>query len=184
MPGQMKGSICVTAAFATQLEETGYIHGTLRPEAERSLEARMARKNPLRAHSLAGTAAWEQEGEGRVAFAEGVLRLTAPARQEPTAPMEHCAIFGQLTARLRPEPQDWQPYNRLAFRVRPLCLGHSNPQLSVALRNEGAVKIPDPYNREGFHHIGLDNLVWNDCFWEFPDLPRDRVTELSFSVPD
>lgn len=78
--------------------------------------------------------------------------------------------------------KSWEEYNRLAFSVKPNCPGIYSVHLIIALKNEGVEKIPDSYQREGYHVVNLENHQWNNCLWEFPELPRDKITELSISV--
>lgn len=70
----------------------------------------------------------------------------------------------------------------MVCREKPGCDGFHMPFLTICLSNGGVEKIPDIYHREGFHVINLQNHKWNECVWEFPDLPRDKVTELSFAL--
>ena len=51
----------------------------------------------------------------------------------------------------------------------------------AGIKNDGKIKIPDIYNREGYHTVNLNNYQWNHCFLEITDLPRDFITELSFT---
>ena len=50
------------------------------------------------------------------------------------------------------------------------------------MENDGKVKVPDQYGREGFHEINLVNGQWNECYVEMPELARDKVTKISFAI--
>lgn len=57
----------------------------------------------------------------------------------------------------------------------------TNPYLMISFKNDGTVKVPDIYGREGVHGVNLINHEWNDVIFEIEGLPRDRMTEMSFS---
>src|SRR4030095_9280414 len=46
------------------------------------------------------------------------------------------------------------------------------------LHNDGALKVPDAYNREGTHYVTLSNGSWQHVVWEIEPLARDRVTSI------
>src|SRR6185295_4815810 len=54
--------------------------------------------------------------------------------------------------------------------------------LNLIVENDGEVKVPDKYEREGIHEINLINGKWNECFVEMTELPRDKVTKISFAI--
>ncbi len=172
-------------AFAAQLRDTGYLHTLLPLDTSLSAESRQLAKPVLDSRPLAADFAprlWETRGLGRVEWAEEKWRITAPARTDDAGALSHYSPYTDFSAVLSLDGEDWRAYNRIACRIRPVCPGGHAPLISLHLRNDGAVKIPDIYDREGAHVVGLNNRQWNDCIWEFPDLPRDRVTEFYFSV--
>ena len=172
-------------SFRQQLRESGYLHQLLQPDPGLSVEVRLRGKPAIASRVLwdgGGVAGWTRTGVGRLEQHGQALRLTAPARLEPTAPMEHYHGFSTLTASLALAGEDWHGFNRLVCRIRAACHGFHHPFLTIHLRNEGVQPIPDEYRREGFHVVNLANHRDNDCIWEFPDLPRDRITSLSFTV--
>ena len=176
--------------FKRQLINTGYIHSPLKADDDKSTEARLLRKSVLDSRPLwdgKSRDVWITSGTGGIAlFAGGCLKMTAPARADHWPENESqdgdYAGFGVFKAALRLPDEDWRSYNRLVCRIRPECMGFHHPLIKVELVNDGVEKIPDVYMREGFHDINLKNHEWNNCVWEFPDLPRDKVTELAFSV--
>ncbi len=171
--------------FEKELRESGYVHMLLKPDHTRSVEARLLRKPVEASRPLwdgQDITRWSKSGVGDIELHGRALRLVAPARLEPTLPMPHYTGFSSVTAALDLPGQDWQAYNRVVCRVRPACDGFHKPFLTINLRNDGLRKVPDEYQREGFHVINLENDRDNECVWEFPDLPRDKVVELSFSL--
>lgn len=52
--------------------------------------------------------------------------------------------------------------------------------MSVILYNNGEVKVPDVYLREGIHYFLLKPNEWNHLVWEIDSLARDKVTGLEF----
>lgn len=77
---------------------------------------------------------------------------------------------------------NWEKYNRIHFYIYPHCEGARSIYLNLYIENDGKIKVPDKYEREGIHEINLINGQWNECFVEMPDLPRDKVTKLSFAM--
>ncbi len=171
-------------SFQTELSKSGYLHTLLEPDASRALEARLMQKKVLRQRSLTPTRLedWATQGQGRVEPAGSGWRLATPARIEPLQPMGHYTNYGHFIASTPIARENWEGYNRITCRIRPECNGLHAPHITLRIANDGEVKIPDVYQREGFHVVNLRNRQWNDCVWEFPDLPRDAVIELGFSV--
>jgi hypothetical protein len=75
-----------------------------------------------------------------------------------------------------------EKYNRIRFNIFPDCEGARSIYLNLYVENDGKIKVPDKYEREGFHEINLINGRWNECFVEMTELPRDKVTRLSFAI--
>lgn len=67
--------------------------------------------------------------------------------------------------------EDWSAFNRITFRIRPDYPARKHVTCIAAVVNDGRVKVPDVYHREGYHVINLLNHEWNTVNWEFPDLP-------------
>ncbi|MFA9379619.1 MAG: glycoside hydrolase family 9 protein [Acetanaerobacterium sp.] len=172
-------------SFQQELSESGYLHNLLKPDDSHSAETRLLEKTTTQQRVLwngDNVGLWKGEGIGSIAGEPPLLKLIAPARTEPHGLMEHYTGFGDFTATLTLPGEDWRPYNRLRCRIKPDCYGYHAPHVTMLIRNDGIVKIPDVYNREGAHVVSLNNHLWNDCVWEFPDLPRDRITEFSLQI--
>ena len=175
--------------FEEQLIKSGYIHGVLLPDEGKTAEARLLKKEIIHSKSLWDKITgndWCEAGAGKAALTGGVLRMSVPARtgRWPEGAPEDgdYTFFGQKEVVLKFSRENWEEYNRICFKVKPECPGHHSPMITVNLVNDGVQKVPDKYMREGQHIINLKNRVWNSCIWEFPELPRDSVTELKFSI--
>ena len=75
---------------------------------------------------------------------------------------------------------NWEKYNRIHFYIYPNCEGARSIYLNLIIENDGKIKVPDKYGREGIHEINLINGQWNECFVEMSELARDKVTKLIF----
>lgn len=173
------------SSFEKQLIESGYLHQLLKPDTEKTVEARLLKKEVTKELALwdgKDLSRWSKRGLGDISGEDGVLTLYGPFRLELLEQMEHYVGFGDIIAALRFDGEDWRQYNRITCRMRPRCDGYHATYATMNLRNDGEVKIPDVYNREGHHIVNLNNHEWNTCVWEFPDLPRDKITEFSISV--
>lgn len=179
--------------FLAELEQSGYVHFPLPSHAERSLEAKLETKPALESRTIWRNGSferWQALGRGSVTLVDDAyrgekairLRLNnvydswpegAPADGEYTG-------FGHVEARYDVGGEDWSGFNRISFWIKPDYASREMVTLVAALTNEGKGKVPDPYFREGFHIINLRNHQWNHILWEFPDLDRDRVTQLRF----
>ncbi len=74
--------------------------------------------------------------------------------------------------------EDWSGYNRLSIWLRADFTGIPVVPLQLVMHNDGAVKVPDRFNREGTHVITLREQGWQQILWEIDPLARDRVTRL------
>jgi len=152
---------------------------------ERSVETRLLKKAVLEERCLwdgKEIGLWSKDGIGEISCKEGSLRITAPPRSEPLKQMERYTHYHHMNAILRLPREDWRGFNRIRCSIYADCPGYSKPFILICLRNDGEQKIPDIYDREGYHYVNLSNHKWNHCVWEFPDLPRDAITELSFFI--
>ena len=77
--------------------------------------------------------------------------------------------------------EDWSRYNRISLWVYPDVIGAPAISCSLVLHNDGAHKLPDPYNEGRHESIILKNHTWNHVVWEIAPLDRDRVTALEFA---
>lgn len=100
---------------------------------------------------------------------------------EAMSPDGDCAFYGTVHAKLKIKDENWENYNCLTFYIKPECDGSRIVNMNLNIRNEGAIKVPDEYCREGNHVVNLLNHQWNLCIWEFGSMARDKITELDFS---
>jgi len=76
--------------------------------------------------------------------------------------------------------ENWSEFNRLSFWVYPTLPGFRVISMSVVLHNDGEVKVPDGYLREGINYYLLKPDEWNQVVWEIDHLSRDQVTGVEF----
>lgn len=182
-------------SFEEQLKESVYIHYPLKEDKTKTVEARAAKKKVLNSTLLwDGTTlnGWHFDGEGKATLAEtGALVLDTfsvsthwPETEVRAVSTESgdYATFGSYVARLGTAGLNMGDGNRIHFEIRPCCNGLHSPIVRVAFVNNGAVKIPDQYSREGYNAINLNNNEWNECFWEMGSIAHDKVEEVSFEI--
>lgn len=129
---------------------------------------------------------WTHHGFGAMSFTaersrDGVqsIRLTSPT----VGPKPNAVTgrpYGEAEVRRNVDNEDWSAYNRLSFWVYPTLPGFKVISMLVVLHNDGDVKVPDAYGREGLNFFLLKPDQWNHIVWEIPHLSRDKVTGVSF----
>lgn len=108
------------------------------------------------------------------------LKFSCPTNLQKlndVAPGRIYAVPGAFRAVNR---ENWEDYNRLSVWAYPEGPGIKTITLRMQLHNDGAVKVPDPYNRIGAHNVTLKPGCWNHIVLEIPYLPRDCVTGVGF----
>lgn len=76
--------------------------------------------------------------------------------------------------------EDWTDWNRISAWIYPIAPGMKTITMRIQLHNDGEIKVPDKYEREGAHNITLKGDCWNHVVLEMPYLSRDCVTGVSF----
>ncbi|MEK8128048.1 glycoside hydrolase family 9 protein [Paenibacillus filicis] len=179
----------MASGIQRELQLSNMIHKPLKVDESASLEADSLRKQVLHRRAILDTATeaqvWTHKGLGSSRAVEaGVLELTSPSimdRWPDGSPSDgDYSTYGPVAVLRAFDHENWEDFNRISFEIYPDCPGMANPHIKVAIRNDGTIKIPDVYNREGFNVINLKNRQWNHCTMEIPDLPRDGITELKF----
>lgn len=178
-----------------RLLESLYVHYPLKPEYDKSMETYHLQKPVLSSVSLwDGTSLepWSFDGEGDVQITDGkILSLETKARADHWPENEVrandasaglYATFGSYIARLNVKGLDLEKGNRIWFKIRPICPGLHSPIIRVGFVNNGEIKIPDVYSREGFNAINLKNNEWNTCTWEIDSIAHDAMEEISFNI--
>ena len=126
---------------------------------------------------------WRFSGTGQLTFPEElgpggmrVLRVDVSMFTDTPAPTRNRLSSVNLQRAFPGE--DWRAYNRISMWIRPEVAGFPMLPLQIVLRNDGAEKVPDRYNREGTHYVTLAKSGWQQVVWEIEPLARDRVTLL------
>lgn len=177
--------------FKETIVHSGYLHRPLKLSKDRSFE-NLHRYNKVLKHETLFSDSqefhyqWHNRNQG-ISFINEKHQLVLSAKTRlpswpPGSPDDgdYCN-FGQVTTYCSLPNVDWQDFNRISFEIYPECDGAVNPHIMVGIKNDGEIKIPDIYNREGYHTVNLINEQWNQCFLEITDLPRDVITEISFT---
>jgi hypothetical protein len=190
--------LCQCSFMSAQIDEklredirtTGYVHSPLPLDYSKAYETYGITKKVLVSDMLCDMESmdrWSHKGIGSIAQTDErsqngqhSLRLTAPSR--PDKLPDWGLGLGTCMATLDAGGANWEKYNRIRFYVYPDCEGARSIYLNLYVENEGKIKIPDKYGREGYHEINLVNRQWNECFVEMTELARDKVTKLSFAI--
>lgn len=180
----------VDPTLKADIIESGYIHKPLAIHEDKSVETAGMQKKVLSSEILCNMESidgWSHKGYGNISLTaerstEGShsLRLEAPAHPEKI--LDWGLGRGTCLASFDVGGKDWRGYNRLSFKIYPECEGARTVYLNLYVENDGEVKVPDQYGREGYHEINLKNNQWNDCYIEIPALQRDRVSCIKFAI--
>lgn len=182
------------AQIDTQLKEdivnSGYVHSPLPLDYSKAFETFGLTKKVLTSDVLCDMEnidKWTHKGFGnmyltseRSKSGKNSLRLTAQTTN-PTF-LDWGIGLGTSMATYDVGGVNWEKYNRIHFYIYPNCEGARSIYLNLIVENDGKIKVPDKYDREGIHEINLINGQWNECFVEMSELPRDKVTKLSFAI--
>jgi hypothetical protein len=124
---------------------------------------------------------WRFSGTGQLTFpAEArlgsmrVLRVDMQMFRDTPAPNR--SRLSSVNLQRAIDNEDWSAYNRISLWVRPDFAGVPVLPLQLVLHNNGAVKVPDRYGREGTHYVTLARNGWQQIVWEIDPLARDRIT--------
>lgn len=177
------------------LMDSLYVHYPLKADESKSIEKKNLEKKATDSIVLwegKDLSSWSFTGEGNCRInEEGQLELHTWSRADHWPESEvrahdaaagAYATFGSYIASLDVSKLDLSAGNRIYFRIKPECEGMRNPIVRVGFVNDGEIKIPDAYSREGFHAMNLKNHVWNECEWEIDSIAHDRITEISFNL--
>jgi hypothetical protein len=130
---------------------------------------------------------WEHSGAGAIELTEQrakegrrALRLTCPTKGTKRGG-EGGRPWGAAIATRKFEGENWQDYNRLSFWVYPDLPGFKVVSLCVVLRNDGAEKVPNMWDRNGRDFVLVHNQRWNHVVMEIAHLGRDKVMGVEFS---
>lgn len=176
--------------FIRELKDSLYVHRPLPLHTERSLEAQFKDKKVVAEQNIytanVAVATPYAGAKGRVETKDGIISITAALRSEAwpkgAAADGDYSNFGTARVCMDFAASDWQGYNRLKLSVMPQLVGARVAHLNVSIVNDGKIKLPDAYFREGATVFDLKNGEWNECIWEFDAMPRDAICSLNFYV--
>jgi len=178
------------ARLKQDIINSGYIHRPLPLDYSKSFEKFGLTKKVLSSTMLLDMEdlnKWSHKGIGGISVTpersksgKHSLRLVAPSTNPEF--LDWGLGFGTSLASYDVGGADWEKYNRIRLFIYPDCEGARSIYLNLYVENDGKVKVPDKYEREGYHEINLINGQWNECFVEMAELPRDKVTKLSFAI--
>ncbi len=174
----------------SDIRNTGYLHSPLPLDYSKSFETFGLTKKVLLSDMLCDMEEmqkWSHKGVGgmsqtteRSISGNHSLRLVAPTLIDAVATWG--LGRGTSLASFDAGGKNWEKYNRIHFYIFPDCEGARSIYLNLYIVNDGRIKVPDKFEREGTHEINLINGRWNECFIEISELSRDKVTKLSFGI--
>lgn len=180
----------VDEKLKADIVNTGYVHRPLPLDESKAFETFGLKKKVLESVMLCDMediSLWKHKGVGRIGLTaercktgKHSLRLEAPAHPEKI--LGWGLGRGTCMASFDVGGANWEGYNRLKFYIYPTCEGARSIYLNLYVENDGKIKVPDVYGREGYHEINLKNNQWNECFVEMSGLARDKVTKISFAI--
>jgi hypothetical protein len=172
------------------IRSTGYVHSPLPLDYSKAFETFGLTKKVLISDLLCDMedmSKWSHKGIGsmsqtdeRSVSGKHSLRLVAPTMVEGLP--QWGLGRGTSMASFDVGGENWEKYNRIHLYVYPDCEGARSIYLNLYVENDGKIKVPDKYGREGYHEMNLINRKWNECFVEMTELARDKVTKLSFAI--
>ncbi len=174
----------------SDIRSTGYVHSPLPLDYSKSFETFGLTKKVLLSYMLCDMedmSKWSHKGIGemrqtseRSITGKNSLKLTAPTFIDTVASWG--LGRGTSMATFDVGGKNLEKYNRIHLNIFPDCEGARSIYLNLYVENDGKIKVPDKYRREGYHEFNLVNGKWNECFLEISELPRDKVTKISFAI--
>lgn len=167
--------------FEQELRASAWVHRPLPLHGERSLEAQGLEKPALERRGLSpDTDRWTAVGTCDVTAKEQRIVITAPLyhphRPHGDLELGDCSNYGLFGADCAIAGENWERFNRISLSLRVEAQGVRKVCARLCLRNDGKVKLPDVYNRDGFHAINMQPGQVERICLEIPTMPRDRIT--------
>ncbi len=151
-----------------------------------SAEAAWLRKPVLASRTLddmSDTTTWRFQGTAKLTqirrdnqLGHPAFRVTMDMFTDKPAPTRN--RLSSVNLRRNFDNEDWRAFNRISMWIKPDLAGFPMLPLQIVLHNDGAVKVPDAYYREGIHYVTLENGEWTNVVWEIEPLDRDKVTAI------
>jgi hypothetical protein len=190
--------ICPAYLLHAQIDEklkedihnTGYVHRPLPLDYSKSYESFGLTKTILHSDLLCDMESlkgWSHKGIGGMSLTRE-RNISGKQSMKLVAPTTYPQFlgwglgFGTSMASFDVGGVNWEKYNRIKVYIYPDCEGARSIYLNLYVENDGKIKVPDKYGREGYHEMNLINGQWNECFVEMTELPRDKVTKISFAI--
>lgn len=127
---------------------------------------------------------WAFQGTGRLTFLartdrpDGMPALRVDMNMFTDAPAPTTGRLSAVNLKRAFVNEDWSSYNRISMWVRADVSGFPMLPIQIVLHNDGKVKVPDAYYREGIHYVSLEPNKWQNVVWEITPLARDRITSI------
>ena len=174
--------------FYQDIIDSGYIHKPLKLDQSHSLEIQQKHSHINEEKIIFSPDCddyqWQHYGRGTSLIKDGQIvyhSLQTYHSWPKGAPNDgDYTNYGEVGIVIKCNCENFERYNHIYLKIKPICPGMVNPHIMICIKNEGAIKIPDIYNREGYHTINLNNHLWNECYVDISDIPRDGITELKF----
>ena len=172
------------------IRKTGFVHRPLVLNYSKSFESFGLTKKVLHSAMICdmeNLEGWSHKGIGSMSLTSD-RKISGKFSMHLAAPTTVSQILGwglgmgTSMASFDVGGANWENYNRIKVFIYPDCEGARSIYLNLYVENEGKIKVPDKYGREGFHEINLINRQWNECFVEMSELARDKVSKLSFAI--
>lgn len=165
------------------LDQTGELHRLLpTPPLTRPIAVHHQTDLPLNSKT-----AWQHRDRGSISTDGSAVTLHSPTRYESWpqgAPADGDYIqYGQIGAFLPLDHEDWRQFDQVLFSATVHNTGVINANITLAFKNDGAIKVPDQYMRVGFHSVDLISDGKAHVYHlNIADLPRDAISEISLNT--
>ncbi|AGV73089.1 glycoside hydrolase family 9 protein [Lactococcus cremoris] len=170
--------------FYQDLLATNNLHKPLTVHKEESFESESLKKEKI-IQQVPILGEWEQIGRGELVKDDALIHLKSPARFE-TYPADwpqdgDYTSFGMIGAKRIFANENWESFNQLKLVVTSNCKNIINPAITISFTNDGKIKVPDKYDREGHHVINLENKKTQEYRLNLSNLSRDAISKLEIT---
>ena len=170
--------------FYQDLLAINILHKPLTVHKEESFESESLKKEKI-IQQVPILGEWEQIGRGKLVKDDALIHLKSPARFE-TYPADwpqdgDYTSFGMIGAKRIFANENWESFNQLKLVVTSNCKNIINPAITISFTNDGKIKVPDKYDREGHHVINLENKKTQEYRLNLSNLSRDAISKLEIT---